>query len=285
MRNRSCRSQFATFSAFLLILPAFVSSQHAGGAQISSARLRSISASVVAESEAGPQPPCETDPTAPYSRLDEPANVKAWSASELGTDWKPPACTGWTATGFTSLVSIAARFHHSSGSDGLLRHIAAISQLAGVRYWSTTHQRWQTLIEDAHALTGAQNGQRRGDFTTDEMKQGAVLYFGQVNNLSGKAVYRLHISQASSNRIVFDIENLTTMHYFLIPILHPGEMQSIYFIDRESENVWRYYAIARTGKNANRMIAANEKSSINRAVAFFRYTVGIPTDQEPPAAR
>ena len=26
-------------------------------------------------------------------------------------------------------------------------------------------------------------------------------------------------------------------------------------------------------------------SSINRAVAFYRHFVGIPTDQEPPAAR
>ena len=62
-------------------------------------------------------------------------------------------------------------------------------------------------------------------------------------------------------------------------------MQSIYFLDRESENVWRYYSIARTGKNANRLIAGNESSAVNRAVAFYRYLVEIPTGQEPPAAR
>jgi len=41
----------------------------------------------------------------------------------------------------------------------------------------------------------------------------------------------------------------------------------------------------RTGTTANRLIAGNESSSLNRAVAFYRYFVGIPTDQEPPAAR
>jgi len=41
----------------------------------------------------------------------------------------------------------------------------------------------------------------------------------------------------------------------------------------------------RTGKNANRLITGNESSAVNRAVAFYRYLVGIPTDQEPPAAR
>jgi hypothetical protein len=65
---------------------------------------------------------------------------------------------------------------------------------------------------------------------------------------------------------------------------HPGEMQSIYFLDRESASVWRYYSIVRTGKNANRL-TRNESSTINRAVAFYRYLVGIPTGQEPPAAR
>jgi hypothetical protein len=167
----------------------------------------------------------------------------------------------------------------------LLRHIGAISELAGMRYWSTTHKRWQTLIVHAYALADSQSGQRREDFTPDEMKEGKVLYFEQVDNLSGKAIYRMHIAEASADRLVFDVENVSTMRYLLIPILHPGEMQSIYFLDRESDNVWRYYSIVRTGKNANRLIAGNESSSVNRAVAFYRYLVGIPTGQEPPAAR
>jgi hypothetical protein len=95
----------------------------------------------------------------------------------------------------------------------------------------------------------------------------------------------MHIAEASAERLVIDIENVSMMRYLYIPILHPGEIQSIYFLDRESDNVWRYYSIVRTGRNANRLIAGNESSSINRAVAFYRYLVGIPTTQEPPAAR
>jgi hypothetical protein len=187
--------------------------------------------------------------------------------------------------GFTTLVTTAARFRHTSESEHLLRHIGAISELAGLRYWSTTHKQWQTLVVDAYALTDVQSGQRRKDFTPEEMKEGKFLYFKQADNLSGKAIYRMHIAEASAGRLVFDVENVSTMHYLLIPIFHPGEMQSIYFLDRESENVWRYYSIVRTGKNANTLIAGNESSSVNRAVAFYRYIVGIPTDQEPPVAR
>ncbi len=211
--------------------------------------------------------------------------MKLWSKSYSGSDWKPPACTGWTAAGFTTLVTTVARFRHTSEADGLLRHIGAISELAGMRYWSTTHKQWQTLIADSYALTDLQRGQGRKDFSSEEMKEGGILYFEQDDNLTGKGIYRMHITKASANRLVFDVENVSTMRYFFVPVLSPGEMQSIYFLDRESDNVWRYYSIVRTGKNANSRIAGNASSAVNRAVAFYRHMVGIPTDQEPPAAR
>jgi hypothetical protein len=235
--------------------------------------------------QSGPEPPCGREPVPLYPGLDDSAIVRSWSKSDVGRDWRPPACTGWAAVGFTTLVTIVARFRHTSEAEGLLRHIGAISELAGMRYWSTTHKQWQTLIVDAYALTGLQPSQRRGDFTPDEMNKGKVLYFQQVDNLSGKAIYRMLIAEASADRLVFDVENVTTMRYLFIPVFHPGEMQSIYFLDRESENVWRYYSIVRTGLNANQLITGNESSAVNRAVAFYRYLVGIPTGQEPPAAR
>ena len=235
--------------------------------------------------QAAPQPPCGgTEPVPAYASPNDPPNVKAWSKAELGRDWKPPACSGWTAVGFTALVTTAARFRFPEDVDGLLHHIGAISQLKGMRYWSNTHKRWQTLVVDAYALTGVQHSGRE-DFTFNELKAGKELYFLQVDNISGKAIYRLHIDEASRDRIVFDIENENTMRYFLVPVFHPGELQSIYFLDRESEHVWRYYSMLRMGKNANGMAAGNESSAINRAVAFYRWLAGIPTDREPPAAR
>ena len=233
----------------------------------------------------GPQPPCAQASVPTYPRVDDPAIVKSWSKSELGTEWKPPACTGWTAVGFTTLVTIAARFRNTSEAAGLLRRIGAISELRGMRYWSTTHKEWQTLISDAYALTGLPPSQRRGDFVPAEMKEGKLLYFEQTDNLSGKSTYRMHMAEASADRLVFDVENVSTMRYHLVPVLHAGEMQSAYFLDRETPGVWRFYSILRTGKNANRLMGANESSAINRAVAFYRSLVGIPTSQEPPAAR
>lgn len=238
---------------------------------------------VYGHAQGGPQPPCGREPVPPYPGLDDPPIVKFWSESDFGRDWRPPACTGWAEVGFSTLTTMAARFRYASGEEGLLRRIGAISELAGMRYWSTTHQQWRTLILDAYALTAAQA--RRRDFTPDEMQQGTVLYLEQADNLSGKAIYRMHIMEASANRLVFDVENSSLMHYSFVTLFHPGDVQSVYFLDRESDNVWRYYSIARTGRNASRLAAGHESSSINRAVAFYRSLVGIPTDREPPAAR
>jgi hypothetical protein len=273
-----------TFSALLLVLPAIYPAHTADRFELSPSALQAERLSDVGP-PLGPQPPCGKEAIPHYPGLDDLAVVKSWNRSDLGRDWKPPACTGWAEVGFSTLVTIAARFRYSSDAGGLLRHIGAISELAGMRYWSTTHKRWQTLIADAYALTDAQAGQRRDDFTSDEMKEGKVLYFEQVDNLSGKGVYRMHIIEASASRLVFDVENVSTMRYFFIPMLHPGELQSMYFLDRESDKVWRCYSIVRTGKNANGLIAGNESSSLNRAVAFYRYLVGIPATQEPPGAR
>jgi hypothetical protein len=240
---------------------------------------------IEAEPQTGPMPPCGMEPIPAYPAVNEQAVVKSWSKSDFGRDWKPPVCTGWAQVGFTTLVTIAARFPHTSEAEDLLRHIGAISELAGMRYWSTTHKQWRTLIVDAYALTDSKHGQRREDFTPHEMKEGSVLYFEQVDNLSGKSIYRMDIIEASASRLVFDVENVSTMRYYFVPIFHAGELQSVYFLDRESDKVWRYYSIMRTGKNANGLIAGNESSSVNRAVAFYRSQIGIPATQEPPAAR
>ena len=240
-------------------------------------------------SQPGPEPPCGKEPVPVWPALDNPATSKLWSRADLGRDWKPPACSGWSTSGFSTLITTAARFRYpagpSGGAEGLLRHIGAISDLSGTRYWSTTHQKWDTLIPDAYALTAMNSGKRRGDFTPAEMKTGNFLYFGQTDNLTGKGVYKLRVSEATDDRIVFAVENVSTMRYLFLPVFPPGEMQSVYFLDRESESVWRYYSILRTGLRASSLVTANDSSAINRAVAFYRKLIGIPTDQEPPAAR
>ena len=58
----------------------------------------------------------------------------------------------------------------------------------------------------------------------------------------------MRIRSASPDRLVFDTENTGAVRYLLMPISHPGDMQTITFLDRESQDVWRYYSIPQRHK-------------------------------------
>jgi hypothetical protein len=267
-----------------LALLAFLTLTTTGGVGVST-RAGTQSAPECGRLAEGPQPPCGCEVNPFYPDLDQPVTTKSWSAVDLDRDWKPPACLGWNSDGFTTLVTTVATFRYSKEAAGLLYNFGAISQWKGLRYWSVTHKQWRTLITDGYALSTSRGGERRDDFRENEMAEGNVLYFEQDNNVSGKAIYRMQVVHASSNHIEIRIENVGAIRYLLVPILHSGDLQSVYFLDRKSQSTWRYYSIVRTGKSANRLIAGNDSSAINRAVAVYRHLVGIPDTTEPPAAR
>ena len=168
---------------------------------------------------AGPQPPCAAESDPPYPDLQHSPATKVWDRSSLGRDWMPPACLGWSAPGFTTLVSTVARFH-ATGMEGLLQRIGGISGLTGMRYWSTTRQSWRTLIVSASALVGPRGGSRP-DFSAADLAPGSIRYFQQSDSLSGKATYRMQMVSVSPDRLVFETENVTGLRYMLVPFSAP----------------------------------------------------------------
>jgi hypothetical protein len=204
--------------------------------------------------------------------------VQVWEPNELPKDWAPPACTGWTAPGFSMLVATAGRFR----GDDLRRRLGAVSAMSGMIYWSTTDQRWKKLILGASAVEG---DKQRKDFALEEIAAGRTLYFEQEDEIFGKATYRVRIIAASEGRLVFETENVSTLRYLVVPIFQPGEMQLICFLDREAPDVWKYYSLSRTRGAAGALLAGHKASFVNRAVALYRYFAKIPYDREPPAAR
>ena len=167
-----------------------------------------LQAGAMSYADSGPSPPCAGEPIPSYPDPDHSPALRAWERGDMGRDWVPPVCTGWTTTGFTTLVVTVGRFRYSSGMDGLLRRIGAISEYSGILYWSTTRKRWNALILSAHALTGPDGKVPRTDFLPDEMSEGKVLYYQQEDNLLGNAIYRLEVKSVSPDRLVFETENI-----------------------------------------------------------------------------
>jgi hypothetical protein len=166
-----------------------------------------------------------------------------------------------------------------------VQRLARISSLKGVRYWSKSKKQWQTFIEDASALSAPERGARRSDFSPQEIRGGARVHFLQRDNTAGDVIYRMQIHEASADRLVVGMDNAGTVKKFLMTILHPNDAQMLYFFDRESDDVWQLYSITRISDRASSLASGKPASSINRAMAVYRHLAGIPTDQNPPAAK
>jgi hypothetical protein len=77
------------------------------------------------------------------------------------------------------------------------------------------------------------------------------------------------------------MENVTAVRFIGVSLFAPGDLRSVYFLGRTGADGWNTIASTRIVAWAQ----DHKNSYVNRALALFRHIAGIPTDQEPPAAR
>jgi hypothetical protein len=235
----------------------------------------------------GPQPPCGSAPARAYSPPGAPPAIKVWREEDLNElGWRPLNCSGWSSSSHSKLiVALAGSFRFDGTADHLVARIGAISSLRGVRYWSVTDKMWRPLVIDAWALSRPDQRSRRSDFLATDMTPGSELYYWENDSRSGKIVHRMTVRERSPARAVIAIENVTPVRFFLVTLFEPATLQSVEFVELVSPGVWGIYLLTRMGEGASALARGHEASYVNRAVAIYRYLAGIPTDEEPPAAR
>jgi hypothetical protein len=226
-----------------------------------------------------------------FAAVGENPIVRVWTGQEVPV-WSPPPCTGWDAGQFLVAVEALGRFADAAGIDGVLARIAAISEYAEILYWSHTRRLWRPLVPEATALGSADPADHRGDFRLDELAAGARVYLWQRENTpAGEVVYRMEVLARTPDHLLLTLENANELTARGIPLLDPGGWQVMYAVERETGDVWRYYALARSAVPDNPLVrllwpllADGEASYANRTAAMFRFHAGIPTDREPPLA-
>jgi len=217
--------------------------------------------------------------------LDAPPNVGFWSGVALGAPWSPPAFTEWQPAPASFVVALAGRFTDSRDVDAMLARIGMISALSEVRYWSVTDRQWEKLFARATSLSGPDSNAQRGDFSAAEIHSGSELYFLSADNrLQKDMVTRLYVRDVGTDRIVLEMKNVAPLRWFTFTMVPAGDMQTLYFLDRQPDGTWQFYSVTRV-LNASLVFSrvASGPSYINRAVAMYRYIAGIPTDRDPPA--
>jgi hypothetical protein len=234
----------------------------------------------LAQTADGPRPPCGATPQPSYAPPSAAPAIRSWNAP----GWAASACTGWASSRPTLLVALAGSFRHEGGAADLLAAFGRISGLHGIRYWSVGDGGWRTLVTGAVALDGPGTRRHRPDFAPAEMARGADLYFAQKDSRSsGEVIYRMRVLENGPDRVAIAVENTSSVRFLLVPLFAPGDLRCTSYLERLSPGVWGYYAL--WGIRAGVQTSGHEASSVNRALAFYRHVAGIPTDQEPPAAR
>ena len=165
----------------------------------------------------------------------------------------------------------------------LLERIGAISSIPEVRYWSDADKEWQPLAERASALTTANPASRRSDFQANELSAGAERYYWESDS-NRETVYRLHVRDRTSDRIIIANENLTPIKRSLFTIFKPTTLQSVVILQRLSANTFGVYMMNRTDMAASSLSDGHEKTYVSRSLALYRKLVGLRTDgKQPPS--
>jgi hypothetical protein len=234
-----------------------------------------------------PSPPCGTEPFPNYPALGAAPEIALWDAIGDGDDWSSASCIAWQGHASTLVIGLAGRFLSTPDDGALLARIGAISSLPGVLYWSVTDRKWTAMFTRASALEGPNATKPRADFSAAELRSGREFYFlAAAYRSPNEAVLRLRVSGTKSGRIIVETDNVTPLRWFFVPVAAPGDVQTWYFLERENGNTWRFYSLTRV-LYAVPLLAhiVPNASYLNRALAMYRYIIGMRTDSDPPAAR
>lgn len=229
-----------------------------------------------------PVPPCAGQVVPAYPPLGAPPAVALWHDPGPEGGWMPPACTGWYPREDTVLVAVAGRFAFKGSIDQIMTRLGAVSAQAAIRFWSVEDQAWKPMFEDVAALAAPDHDQRRADFTSAELVPKTPLYVLYDDTDLSAAVYELTVVERSDRSATVRLRNIEPGRSMGITIIGEGCFELTITVAAEGDGVWTYYALNRSGPLLMQSLMPAEGTLINRAVALYRFLLGVPTDRDPP---
>jgi hypothetical protein len=112
------------------------------------------------------------------------------------------------------------------------------------------------------------------------VRRGAGLYFTETDNRLGEPViYRMRATDMGGN-LVITIENVSSVTKLMVPLIEPGDLQSIHYLSEVGPGVWRYYGLGRTEEAPLGAFfgLVRTESYVNRALALYSHLTGAPIE-------
>jgi hypothetical protein len=234
----------------------------------------------------GPAEPAGCGPSPPSARAPDGSGssqsaITSWTLSQLPAEWGLQSCIGWDPQRFSSYAGVAGKIH-AAGIDEVLARLGAISAYKGMRYWSVTDRKVETLVTEAFAVADAASKNGRPDFAMAEMLTGQELYFMERDNRSSQPVlYRMTILERRADRLVVDIANASKVRLFLLTLFEPGDVRTALFVSRADDGTWNGYALSGFHPRSIAGLLDNRQSHANRLIALYGHVAGSDENELP----
>jgi len=99
----------------------------------------------------------------------------------------------------------------------------SISKMKGMKYYSNTHKKWETLYHQAYVCKSVKDKKKSLPDVTEGSAEGLKLYCFLEDNSFGKSVYTVNYRQ-NAKEVSFELSNAESWSYALVTALEPKNM-------------------------------------------------------------
>jgi len=146
--------------------------------------------------------------------------------------------------------------------------LRSFSTMQGIEYYSASRERMRTLFAQSYVVDGPENGRKVPDPVAERIPASSRLYVFQEDLTFGENTY-VNEFRYSGDFYLVESRNLTTMRYFLFPMVKPGDSATMILLIPDGTRILFYGA---GGARTMRLLGlerSREDSFYNRIKAIY----------------
>jgi hypothetical protein len=146
--------------------------------------------------------------------------------------------------------------------------LRSLSTMKGIQYYSASRQRMRTLFAESYVVDGPDGQKRLPDPVVEEIPAYSRLYALQEDLTFGENIYVTEF-RYPGDYFLLDSTNLTTMHYFFLPMVQPENSVTLILLIPAGEQILFYGAIGANTRRFLGLARSREDSFYNRLKAIY----------------
>jgi hypothetical protein len=151
--------------------------------------------------------------------------------------------------------------------------LRSMSTMKGIEYYSASRERMRTLFAESYVVAGPEGGKRLPDPVVLEIPAYSRLYAFQEDLTFGENINATEFHY-SGDTFLLTSTNLTTMNYFFLPMVKPGNSVTMILLIPEGEEILFYGAVGAHTMRLLGLARSREDSFYNRLKAIYGWFAG-----------